>query len=146
MRRPANWPTTMANCQNVPSRPRILVGEISAMYPGTTALAAPMPSPVAKRNTPSSTRSPVRATANDPATIVTPARSMTRLRPHCAALEPENQAPTAQPIRAIAATKPTAAAPNSIDVRMPTMAAFIVEVSYPNRKPPNAAPAARAVT
>src|SRR5207237_605662 len=49
---PRNWPITIANCHSDPTRPRMLVGEISAIYAGTTALAAPMPRPVTNRESP----------------------------------------------------------------------------------------------
>jgi hypothetical protein len=63
---PRNWPTTIANCQNVPSRPGIPVGEISEMYDGTTALAAPMPSPLSTQTTPRSSAAPLKAAITEP--------------------------------------------------------------------------------
>lgn len=110
------------------------------------ALAAPIPSPTINRNRPSSTTWPVNDTPNAPTVISAPAINITRLRFDLAGNGPANQAPIAAPMSAMAATNPTVARPSSSVGRMPTMAAFIVEVSKPKRNPPSAAPAAIRVT
>ena len=69
----------------------------------------------------------------------TAAICMTRMRPIRSASRPANQAPTAQPSRAIDTTNPVSNGVVWYWSAIPGTAALITDESKPNRKPPRAA-------
>ncbi|CAB4931640.1 unannotated protein [freshwater metagenome] len=102
-------------------------------------VAMPMPRPPSTRQ---SMRSGTLNASPEPTEEMTnraEPSSITFLRPQRSARLPANQAPIAQPIRAIATTKPVVNEPREKWSSIESTAPLMTELSKPNRKPPTAA-------
>ena len=109
MARDTKMPVTMANCCSEPSLPRILAGEVSAMYAGAITEATPTPIPPMTRN---STIISMLAARPAPKALMknsTAAIFITASRPMRSASRPAVMAPAAAPSSAEATAKPSAA-------------------------------------
>ncbi len=129
----------MANCCSDASEPRIWRGATSAMYAGATTEAMPMPRPLITRQRIRSGTLKVRAAPIDDTKNSTAPSSMTFNRPQRSERAPAMMAPTAQPSRATATTKPVSTCPSSKLPSTASTAPLMTEESKPKRKPPTAA-------
>ena len=116
------------------------------MYMGATTLATPMPAPPTSRQNMSHSTLGGKAVPTALSAKSTAAMSMTRRRPKVSASWPANQAPTAEPIRAIDTTNAIIPEPRSKVWAMAVLAPLITAESKPKRNPPRAAVAASRTT
>jgi len=116
------------------------------MYIGATTLATPMPAPPTSRQSMSHSTDGGKAVPTADTAKSTAAMTMTRRRPKASASWPANQAPTADPMRAIETTKAMTPELRSKVWAMAVLAPLMTAESKPNRKPPRAAVAASRTT
>ena len=113
---------------------------------GAATDATPIAAPPIRRHrirsyTPMGNPWPIDAMKN-----ITAAISMTGRRPNRSASDPVNQAPTAEPMRAIDTTKPMANDPRLNVSLIAEVAPLMTAESQPNSRPPRAAVVARRMT
>lgn len=99
-------PSVIASCCSEASDPRIWRGATSAMYAGATTDAMPIPRPLITRHRMRSGTLNVSAAPIDETKKSTAPSSITFRRPQRSDSAPATTAPTAQPSRATATTKP----------------------------------------
>ena len=93
----------------------------------------------ARSHTPTASAAPIELAKN-----ITAPSSITRSRPQRSEREPANIAPTAQPSRAMATTRPVTKSLSAKSPWMDSTAPLMTDESKPNRKPPTAAAIANA--
>jgi hypothetical protein len=134
-------PSTIASCCKVVKRPRMRVGDTSAIYAGATTDAAPTPNPPINRKQKKACAdhdapAPMAPTANKIAVS-----TITGRRPNFSAYWPASHAPIADPTSTEATDKPVPTPEDANSLLKAATVPLITAASKPNRNPASVAAA-----